>query len=263
MMLKAARATCDFYIENTPTDGIPYWDTGAPELASPGRLPRPAGGGHNDFEPVDSCAAAIAAQGLLRLGHYLQGQGQTTAGDRYFQAGLTVLDTLFDEPYLSTDRGSSGFDPALDLPPAQRLGPHSRGRENSLGRIEHVGRLPCPRSRALRAAPGRRTSLTTLSSVRPLTHDHRRPRANPRPPLSRRAASPKGWSATRSRSRRRISPSATSRSIRTAARCPGTTRSRRKPISSSKAPPKCVWAKSARRSPAARWFTSRRASFIN
>ena len=30
--LKAARATCDFYVENTPTDGIPYWDTGAPDL---------------------------------------------------------------------------------------------------------------------------------------------------------------------------------------------------------------------------------------
>ncbi len=29
---KAAEATCDFYIENTPTDGIPYWDTGAPNL---------------------------------------------------------------------------------------------------------------------------------------------------------------------------------------------------------------------------------------
>jgi len=29
-MLEAARATCDFWIENTPTDGIPYWDTGAP-----------------------------------------------------------------------------------------------------------------------------------------------------------------------------------------------------------------------------------------
>ena len=30
LMLKAAKATCDFYIANTPVDGIPYWDTGAP-----------------------------------------------------------------------------------------------------------------------------------------------------------------------------------------------------------------------------------------
>ena len=31
-MLKAAKATCDFYIENSRTDGVPYWDTGAPGL---------------------------------------------------------------------------------------------------------------------------------------------------------------------------------------------------------------------------------------
>ena len=31
-ILRGAQATCDFYIANTPTDGIPYWDTGAPGL---------------------------------------------------------------------------------------------------------------------------------------------------------------------------------------------------------------------------------------
>ena len=36
IMEKAARATCDFYIEHTPPDGIPYWDTGAPGLANLG-----------------------------------------------------------------------------------------------------------------------------------------------------------------------------------------------------------------------------------
>src|SRR5205823_1745543 len=56
----------------------------------------------NDVEPVDSSAAAIAAQGLLRLGRYLSQQGAD--GTRYTQAGLLVLDTLFDPagPYLST-----------------------------------------------------------------------------------------------------------------------------------------------------------------
>ena len=109
MMLKAARATCDFYIEHTPTDGIPYWDTGAPELWRLGDyLERPAEV-VNDFEPVDSSAAAIAAQGLLRLGRYLQGKGEEQDGTRYFQAGLTVLDTLFDEPYLSADSNHQGL----------------------------------------------------------------------------------------------------------------------------------------------------------
>ena len=31
-MLRALRATCDFYLENTAADGLPYWDTGAPGL---------------------------------------------------------------------------------------------------------------------------------------------------------------------------------------------------------------------------------------
>ena len=76
IMLRAARATCDFYIENTPSDGIPYWDTGAPGLEKMGTyLERPADP-FNDFEPVDSSAAGIGSQGLLRLGNYLMMKGQ-------------------------------------------------------------------------------------------------------------------------------------------------------------------------------------------
>jgi hypothetical protein len=96
-MLKAAKAASDFYIENTATDGIPYWDTGAPGLVNmPDRYEKPADP-FNDYEPVDSTAAAIAAQGLLRLGKYLGDQ----EGSRYLKAGLTVMRTLLDEPYLS------------------------------------------------------------------------------------------------------------------------------------------------------------------
>jgi hypothetical protein len=108
-LLKAARATCDFYIEHTPTDGIPYWDTGAPQLHRLGDyLGRPADP-YNSFEPVDSSAAAIGAQGLLRLGRYLSAKGDAEAGKRYTQAGLTVLDTLLDEPYLSTKPEHEGL----------------------------------------------------------------------------------------------------------------------------------------------------------
>lgn len=106
---KAALAVCDFYLENTPADGIPYWDTGAPGLARMGDyLSRPADP-FNEFEPADSSAAAIAAQGLLRLGRYLEGRGEGEAGRRYWQAGLTVLDTLFGEPYLSRDPNHQGL----------------------------------------------------------------------------------------------------------------------------------------------------------
>ena len=109
-MRKAARAACDFYIEHTPTCGVPYWDTGAPDRHKLGDyLSRPAEP-YNDHEPVDSSAAAIAAQGLLRLGHYLSETSDAAEdGARYTQAGLTVLRTLLDEPYLSTDPDHHGL----------------------------------------------------------------------------------------------------------------------------------------------------------
>lgn len=107
--LKAARATCDFYLEHTPVCGIPYWDTGAPGLAQMGDyLNRPAEP-FNDYEPVDSSAAAIACQGLIRLAFVLDRQGQTEDATRYRQAGLTVLRTLLEEPYLSTDNKHEGL----------------------------------------------------------------------------------------------------------------------------------------------------------
>jgi len=108
-MLQAAEATCDFYIEHTPIDGIPYWDTGAPNLHKLGDYLSVAADPYNDFEPVDSSAAAIGAQGLLRLGKYLKGKGQEEKGNKYWQAGLTVIRTLFQEPYLSTDKNHQGI----------------------------------------------------------------------------------------------------------------------------------------------------------
>ncbi|MFA7343055.1 MAG: hypothetical protein WC003_02010 [Terrimicrobiaceae bacterium] len=108
MLLRPALATCDFYIANSPADGIPYWDTGAPELHRiPDFLDRPAQI-ENDFEPVDSSAAAIAAQGLLRLGRYLHAKGDPR-GDKYWQAGLTVAKTVLSEPYLSVDPTHQGL----------------------------------------------------------------------------------------------------------------------------------------------------------
>jgi unsaturated chondroitin disaccharide hydrolase len=109
LMLKAAKATSDFYIENTPVDGVPYWDTGAPGLIKMGDyLSKPADP-FNEFEPVDSSAAAIASQGLLRLGHLLKEKGESADGERYWLAGLKVLHSLLDKPYLSTDENHQGL----------------------------------------------------------------------------------------------------------------------------------------------------------
>lgn len=109
LMLKAAKATCDFYIENTPADGVPYWDTGVPNLYKLGDYLNKPADPFNAFEPVDSSAAAIAAQGLLRLGRYLRDKGETEPGNRYWLAGLTVLNTIIDEPYLSTHPNHQGL----------------------------------------------------------------------------------------------------------------------------------------------------------
>lgn len=108
MMLKAAEATCDFYLDQTTADGIPYWDTAAPgleKLEDP--LERPSDP-YNEHEPVDSSAACIAAQGLWRLGTYLQKSDADKAA-RYRQAALTAARTLFHAPYLSEDPGHQGL----------------------------------------------------------------------------------------------------------------------------------------------------------
>ena len=107
-MLRACRASADFYIENSASDGIPYWDTGAPELYKLGDWrSRPADPGNN-FEPVDSSAAAIACQGLMRLGRYMNINSAGT-GDVYFDKGLEILKVLLNEPYLSTDESHQGL----------------------------------------------------------------------------------------------------------------------------------------------------------
>ncbi len=109
LLLRAALATCDFYLEQTPIDGVPYWDSGAPNLHKLGDYLNQPADPFNPFEPVDGSAAAIAAQGLLRLGRFLQNHQEPQSGKRYYQAGLTVTKTLLAPPYLSEKENHQGL----------------------------------------------------------------------------------------------------------------------------------------------------------
>jgi len=101
----AAKETCDHYINDcSTTDGLVYWDDGAPGLAKMGDWKSRPADPYNDHEPVDSSASAIAAQGLLRLGKYLG-----ASGEAYTRAGLAVSKSLFAAPYVSEDPAHQGL----------------------------------------------------------------------------------------------------------------------------------------------------------
>ena len=108
-MEKAALATAEFHRENSFADGIPFWDTGAPGVASCGAIAHRNSDPYTAVEPLDSSAAAICGQGYLRLGNYLLSRGEKEKGRLYKAAACTLARTLLSEPYLSTDKKHQGL----------------------------------------------------------------------------------------------------------------------------------------------------------
>jgi unsaturated chondroitin disaccharide hydrolase len=104
---RAAMATAELYLEETCADGIPMWDFGAPNLHRLKNYKTKTSDPFNDWEPVDSSAAAIAAQGLIRLANYLANQKR--AEKQFHAAGLTIAKTLFQAPYLSENKNHQGL----------------------------------------------------------------------------------------------------------------------------------------------------------
>ena len=110
--LKAARATCDFYIRETPACGIPYWDTGAPGLAKLGDYRDRPADPFNDVEPVGQFRSCDCGPGPAETRTVLASRkpsGERKVDRSTSQAGLTVLKTLLDEPYLSQSRDHEGL----------------------------------------------------------------------------------------------------------------------------------------------------------
>lgn len=115
--LEVARVTSEYYIRWAYADGIPVWDTGAPNF-DPSGLDK-AAEPYGAAEPIDASAAAIAAQGMIRLGRTLTTRGKDLAGlgvsadeataTRMTQAGLTMARTLLGSSYLSEDPEHEGI----------------------------------------------------------------------------------------------------------------------------------------------------------
>jgi unsaturated chondroitin disaccharide hydrolase len=109
ILVEAATATADYYMATTCADGVPMWDTGAPNLRFLGDYQKKSANPFNRWEPVDSSAAAIAAQGMIRLGNFLNKHSDEHRGNHLRQVGLKIADTLLDEPYLSTNPKHQGL----------------------------------------------------------------------------------------------------------------------------------------------------------
>ena len=120
-------------------DGIPYWDTAAPQLLKLGECRHKPSDPFNDYEPVDSSAAAIAGQGLWRLGTYLQGRSENPeSGKRYRQAAITIANTLFDEPYLPTHPQHQGWTRGAEVRGRTAVSSKRCGTRSALGRGQGI-----------------------------------------------------------------------------------------------------------------------------
>jgi unsaturated chondroitin disaccharide hydrolase len=90
--LETAERCAGYYLKNTPDNGVPYWDYGAPDIPD---------------EPLDSSAAAIAAGAFLKLKDL---DVKKESRETYRNAALTILATLSTDEFLgSTEAAYEGI----------------------------------------------------------------------------------------------------------------------------------------------------------
>jgi unsaturated chondroitin disaccharide hydrolase len=90
LFLETAERCAGFYLENTPDNGVPFWDYGAPNIPD---------------EPLDSSAAAIAAGAFWKLKDIAETE---RSANIYRQAALQILSTLTGENF-SNDSSREGI----------------------------------------------------------------------------------------------------------------------------------------------------------
>ena len=103
-----ATSVADHILSESPIDGIPYWDGGAPGLYKIEDYKNKPADPYNRFEPVDASAAAISVQGLFRLSRYLR-EKDYEKSSRYFNAAMTMMTTLLNDEYLSLEEDHQGL----------------------------------------------------------------------------------------------------------------------------------------------------------
>ena len=108
MLRTAAAATCDFYLDTTPTDGVPYWDTGAPGLVHWGITRTGRRTRSTTTSRWTVRRRRSPPRGCCDWAGTWKRRGDA-GGRRYWQAGLTVLKTLLAEPYLSVQAEHQGL----------------------------------------------------------------------------------------------------------------------------------------------------------
>jgi unsaturated chondroitin disaccharide hydrolase len=91
--LETAELNADFFVEQTPRDGVPPWDYDAPA---------------DQRVQLDSSAAAIAASGLIDLASFTASRAKMRL---YRDTAFQILETLTGEEYLA--RTSAGWEGIL------------------------------------------------------------------------------------------------------------------------------------------------------
>ncbi len=90
-MLDFAIKTANYYVDNLPEDGVPYWDFNAPDIPDANR---------------DSSAAAVSASALLELSTFVSDK---KLADKYWNTAVKTLKTLCSKEYLANDNESPGI----------------------------------------------------------------------------------------------------------------------------------------------------------